>query len=71
MPPWGNGPLQSKIYEGVARYDVEFPDGSSARKYTAQHQGIDKAYEQDASLRDDANWSVAALLLASNVLDTW
>jgi hypothetical protein len=71
MPPRGNGPLQSKIYEGHDYIDTEFPLTDSFETCTVQRsqQGIDKAADKMGYFRrDNANWSVAALLLAFIVL---
>jgi hypothetical protein len=50
MPPWGNGPLQSKIYEGAHATMSNFLTDLRLENIQRSKQGIDKAYEQDASL---------------------
>ena len=67
MPPRGNGPLQSKIYEGRDYIDTEFPLTGSFDTCTLQRskQGIDRAADKmRRDSQDNANWSVAALVLA-------
>jgi hypothetical protein len=63
MPPC-NGPLQSKITRGAPRCNFLTDSAENIQRSTR----VLIKRMQDASLRDDANWSVAALLL---LLTSW